>query len=124
TGRHWSIILPPTMDQDSIHPAARLQIGLPGGFAMDDRQVVRKPCDWSYGHTVCDENNGHATLSGRQVESDAMRVAVVLRHREAGAAIPEDAEIPRIEGNELNNAEHLEERVPPIEQARHPENAS
>src|SRR5262249_10288052 len=77
TGWHRSVILPPTVDKDAIHSAARLQVRLPGGLTMDHRQIVGESGNGLHRHAVRDENYGHATLSGRQVECDAVRVTVI-----------------------------------------------
>jgi hypothetical protein len=103
------------MDQDAIHLAALLKVRLPRGLAMDHRQVVAELSYGPYGHAVRDENDGQATLSRRQVERDAVRVAVAGHHRETEAPVLEDVEISRVVANQFDNAKHFEELVPPMQ---------
>src|SRR5262244_3970800 len=77
TGGNRSVILPPTVDKNAVHSTARLQVRLPGGLTMDHRQIVGEPGDGLHWHAVRDENDGHATLSGREVECYAVRIAVI-----------------------------------------------
>jgi hypothetical protein len=69
---------------------------------------------------VRDEHDGHATLSRRQIERYAMRVAVIRSHRETVATASEDVEITRVIADELGYAKHLEEFVSPVKPPRDP----
>ena len=67
----------PSMNQDARHVAAFVHVSLPGGLAMNQRQFVGESRHGRDGHAVRDEHDGHAALSRRQIERDAVRVAVV-----------------------------------------------
>src|SRR5262249_20654473 len=77
SGWHRSVILSPAVDKDPIHSAPGLQVSLPGRLTMDQRQIVGEPGNGLHRHSMRDENDRHATLSGRQVECDAVRIAVI-----------------------------------------------
>src|SRR5262245_65874330 len=83
------------MDEDAINSAAGLQVRLPRGFTMDHCQIVRESRNRAHRHAVRDQYDWHATLSGRQVERDSVRVAVIRSHRQAEARIFERDEIGR-----------------------------
>ena len=74
---HRGVILPPAVDEDAIYSAAGLKVRLPRGLAVDHRQIIGESRNGPHRHAVRDENDGHATFSGRQVESYAVRVAVI-----------------------------------------------
>src|SRR5262245_6697101 len=74
---HRGVILPPAVDEDPIHPAAGLKVRLPRGLTVDYSQIVGESRNGPHRHAMGDENDGHATFSGRQVERYAVRVAVI-----------------------------------------------
>src|SRR5258708_38906417 len=82
-----------------------------------------EPRERTSGHAVGAQNSGDATLSRRQVEGDAMGVAVAGHHGETEAAALKDVEIPRVVANQLDHAQRLEKLVPPMQQACDPKDA-
>jgi hypothetical protein len=85
---------------------------------MNKSQLVGESRDGPHWHSMRDQHYGNTTLSGSEVECDAVRVAMVRRHCEIEAPILENIKVPLVVGDELNYAECLEELVAPIEPAR------
>ena len=122
--RYRGVMLPPTVDEDSPETAALVKVSLTRGLAVNQRQVVGESRDGAHRHAVRDEDDGDAALARREVEGDAVGVAVARHHGEAEATAAEDFEVARVVGDQFGDAEHLEELVAPVQQARETEHAS
>ena len=118
SGGYWRIILPSAMNHDAVYMAALFKVRLPGGFAMYQRQVIGEFGDGPDRHAVRDENNRHATSSGRQIECDPVRVAVARHDCQAETPASEEAKVSRVVAYEFDDAEHLKEIEPSVELPR------
>jgi hypothetical protein len=110
------------MYQNAIHPAALFYVYLPGGFAMYDCQIVAKLRDWAYRHAMSEKYDRHSTLSSRQVERNAVWIAMARHHSQMETPSSKDVEISRVVTNQIDNTHDSEKFVSSMQQAREPEN--
>ena len=78
--RHRRVSLPPAVDEDAAHPTPLLLVRLPRRLTVNQRQFVGESRHGADGHPVRDEHDGHAAPARREVEGDAVRVAVARHH--------------------------------------------
>ena len=120
---HGGKVALPALHNDMIHTAARIVIDAPRGFGFNDGQVIVEDRDRDNGHAVRDEHDRRAEPAGRQVQRDAVRVAVAGHHGEIEVPARKELAVPPVVREQLHDAQRPEHAVAAHQGSRQPDRA-
>ena len=120
---HGGKVALPALHDDMIHTAPRIVIDAPRGFGFNDGQVVVEDRDRDNGHAVRDEHDRRAEPPGRQVQRDAVGVAVAGHHGEIEMPARKELAVPPVVREQLHDAQRPEHAVAAHQGSRQPDRA-
>ena len=108
---HRGMVALATLDHDVVHPAAGRLVDLPGRLPFDDREIVVEPRDRPYGHAVGDEHHRNPGSLRREIQRDAVRIAVAGHDRQLKRTGGKEIPVAPIVGDQLHHPEGAEDPV-------------